>query len=402
MSDTKESIVEIKKNKLKQQLLKEMYLNGASSIIDLSKSLHSSPPSVNVLFLELIQEGWLTEVGTGNSKSGRKPILYGINPNHGYLLVWLINKFESTAVIYDLKNEVIAKVKISLIIEDNPAYASSILDKTIELLANHQIPHSKIIGIGVCMPGLIDKENGYNYSYPTSEQKSINVILGDYFQTFAFTINDAKAIALGEKRFGLARDYNNVLAINIDWGVGLGILINGEVFNGTSGFTGELGHIQVRGAGNGELCSCGKIGCLETVATAKVLIKRVKEELANGRVSKITQLCGGNIENVNEEIIIMATHSGDELCIDLLNEIGTELGKALSIAVHLFNPELILVDGLLAKAGKFITIPIEQAINKYCLSEFKSKLSVNTSQLGESAGFLGTFAFIIEHLFEEI
>ena len=402
MFETKESVVEIKKNKLKQQLLKELYLNGDNTIIDLSKTLHSSPPSVNVLFLELMQEGWLAEVGTGNSKSGRKPVLYGINAKHGFILTWLINKFESTVILYNLKNEVCAKLKFKLQIENNPAYGSFILEKSIEFLKNEGILAEKIIGIGVCMPGLIDKETGNNFSYPTHEGKAINILLSEYFKVPAFTLNDAKAIALGEKHYGLAREYNNVLAINIDWGVGLGILIDGEVFNGTSGFTGELGHIQVRGAGFGELCSCGKIGCLETVATAQVLIKRVKEELKNGRVSKIVQLTKGDIESVNEDMIIAATHSGDELCIDLLNEIGTELGKALSIAVHLFNPELILVDGLLAKADKFITIPIEQAINKYCLSEFKTKLTVNTSHLGESAGFLGTFAFVLEHLFENV
>jgi len=400
MHEAKESIVEIKKNKLKQQLLKELYLNGSNTIIDLSKTLHSSPPSVNILFIELMQEGWLTEVGTGNSKSGRKPVLYGLNANHGYILTWLINKFESTIVIYNLKNEICAKKKFKLQIENNAAYGTFILENSIEFLKKEGILNEKILGIGICMPGLIDKETWNNFSYPTNEGKAINILMSEFFNVPSYTLNDAKAIALGEKRFGLAHDFNNVLAINIDWGVGLGILINGEVFNGTSGFTGELGHIQVRGAG--ELCSCGKIGCLETVATAQVLIKRVKEELQKGRVSKIVQLTKGDIESVNEDMIIAATHSGDELCIDLLNEIGTELGKALSIAVHLFNPELILVDGLLAKADKFITIPIEQAINKYCLSEFKTKLSVNTSHLDESAGFLGTFSFVLERLFEEV
>ena len=395
-----ESVVEIKKNKLKQQLLKELYFNGTNTIIDLSKKLHSSPPSVNVLFIDLMQEGWLMEVGTGISKSGRKPVLYGLNPNHGLILTWLINKFDSTIILYNLKNEVCGKQKFKLQIENNPIYGAFIVEKSLEFIEKEGFSVEKILGIGVCMPGLIDTETGNNFSYPTTEGKAINVLLSEQFKVPSFTLNDAKAIALGEKRFGLAKGHSNVLAINIDWGVGLGILIDGEVFNGTSGFTGELGHIQVRGAG--ELCSCGKIGCLETIATAQVLIKRVKEELANGRVSKIYHLTKGNIESVDEDMIIAATHSGDELCIDLLNEIGTELGKALSIAVHLFNPELILVDGLLAKADKFITIPIEQAINKYCLSEFKTKLSVNTSHLGESAGFLGIFTFVLEHLFDEV
>jgi len=400
MSELKESIVEIKKNRIKQQLLKELYIKGPNTVIEICKFINSSPPSISMLFSELMEEGWVIETGTGSSKSGRKPTLYGLNPSHGYVLIWSINKIKSKAILFNLKHEIVSINEFPLSLENNLFYASFLLDKTNDILFENGLDTNKFIGVGISMPGLIDKNNGYNFSYENTEEKSLNDLFTKQLKIPAFTINDAKAIAFGEKRFGLAKNYNNVLVVSIDWGVGLGILVDGEVFNGTSGFSGELGHIQVRSTG--ELCTCGKIGCLETITTTKTLIRRVKEELKNGKVSKITKLTNGDFEKINEDLIITATHEGDELCIDLFHEIGTELGKALSIAIHLFNPELIIIDGLLARADKFITIPIEQAINKYCLINFKNNLKVKTSILKETAAYYGAYAYVMEHAFETI
>ncbi|MDJ1506702.1 ROK family protein [Xanthocytophaga agilis] len=398
MLEIKESVVEIKKSRLKHLLLKELYISGPSTVIKISKIVHSSPPSIAMLLNELAEEGWVMEVGVGSSKSGRKPVLYGLNSSHGFVVTWSISKVKGRLVLYNLNHDVYAEKDYNFKLENNNSYAAFIAEKTREFLKEEKIDISRIIGVGICMPGLIDKNTGYNYTHKNKEDKPLNALIEKYLDVPAFTLNDAKAIAFGEKRFGLAKDYNDVLAINIDWGVGLGILLKGEVFNGTAGFAGELGHIQVRPMG--ELCSCGKTGCLETVTTTEVLIRRVKEEIAKGRVSKILQLSNGEKDTITEDLIIAATHQGDELCIDLFQEIGTELGKALSIAVHLFNPELIIVDGLLARAGKFITIPIEQAINKYCLAEFRDHLKIKTSQLRESAASFGMYAYVMEHIFE--
>lgn len=398
MLDTKESVVEIKKSRLKHQLLKELYISGPSTVIKISKLVHSSPPSIAMLLSELTEEGWIMEVGVGASKSGRKPVLYGLNSSHGFVATWSISKVKATLVLYNLTHEVYASKEYSFKLDHTTNYALFIAEKTKEFLKEVSVELGRIIGIGISMPGLIDKQTGYNYTHATKENKPLNTLLEQLLAVPAFTLNDAKAIAFGEKRFGLAKEYNTVLAISIDWGVGLGILLDGEIFNGKAGFAGELGHIQVRP--QGELCSCGKTGCLETVTTTEVLIRRVKEEIAKGRVSKIWQLANADVQAINEDLIIAATHQGDELCIDLFQEIGTELGKALSIAVHLFNPELIIVDGLLARADKFITIPIEQAINKYCLAEFRDHLKIKTSHLRESAATFGVYAYVMEHIFE--
>ena len=398
--EAKESVVEIKKNRLKRFILKELHLNGSQSLADLSRLYHTSVPSMTVLISDLIRENWVIELGVGASKSGRKPALYGLAPTDRYVLVWDLDKYTARAVLFNLEHKVVSQASHGLPLANNLFYAPFLIDQTRAMLHQNGIEQSQLVGIGVSMPGLIDATTEFNYTYPTAENESLNTLIRAALDTPCFIVNDAKAAALGEKRFGLAKEVNHVLAVNIDWGIGMGILINGEIFQGSAGFSGELGHAKVRP--DGDLCTCGKTGCLETVASAAVLIARAKKEIEAGRATKLWHFCNGDANAIDGDMVIQAAHSGDELCIDLLCEVGLELGKALSTAVHLFNPQMIIINGLLAKAERYITIPIEQAIQKYCLVELRNKLTVQTSQLGNAARQYGTYSYLLERVIDSV
>ena len=187
-----------------------------------------------------------------------------------------------------------------------------------------------------------------------------------------------------------------MLAINIDWGVGLGIVVNGEVFQGASGFAGELGHIQVDP--EGELCYCGKIGCLNTITSASSLVRRVQRDIQDGQVSKLASF-RDNVAQIDIDELINAAYQGDSYAIDILHEAGFQLGKGLAIAISLFNPEVIIVDGVLATAATFILNTIEQAISKYCLSDFRNDMTIELTQLNGTAKWLGTHAYVMEDIF---
>jgi len=205
-------------------------------------------------------------LGVGASKSGRKPALYGLTPTERYVLVWDLDKYTARAVIFNLEHKLVCQTSYNLPLVNNLFYPPFLIDQTLAVLQSNGIEQSQLVGIGVSMPGLIDATTEFNYTYPTAENQSLSVLIQVALAIPCFIFNDAKASALGEKRFGLAKEVNYVLAINIDWGIGMGILINGEVFQGSAGFSGELGHVQVRP--DGDLYTCGKTGCLETVALA--------------------------------------------------------------------------------------------------------------------------------------
>jgi N-acetylglucosamine repressor len=398
LAEESTSVIDIRKNRLRSNLLLHLYQSGDTSINKMARLFHASIPSATGIVNELIREGWITETGTGPARAGRPPVLYGLNAKKYLTLIMDINRHDTQLVIFDLNNQLIVKRKIDIKLDDSTDFLEELFTETEKFLQFHDISKSKLWGIGVAMPGLIDSVKGINLTYLNLTPPGIPLVnyLKKHFALPVCLFNDTKATTIGEHRFGLAVNKSQVLTINIDWGVGLGIILNGEVFHGASGFAGELGHIQVKP--DGLLCHCGKIGCLDTITSALALIRRAKEGIANGRATILSQIVNNDLNKLDTSHIIEAVHAGDEFSIDLLSTVGTELGKGLATAVHLFNPEVIIIGGLLAEAGPFISNPIEQAINKYCLSDFKNQLSIHISKLGSKARLLGTQAHLFENL----
>jgi N-acetylglucosamine repressor len=392
------SVIDIRKNRIRSNLLLHLYQSGDTSINKMARLFHASIPSATGIVNELMREGWITETGTGPARAGRPPVLYGLNAKKYLTLIMDINRHDTQLVIFDLHNQLILRRKVDIRLDDSATFLEGLFKSTDDFLKSNNISHSKLWGIGVSMPGLINSSQGINLTYLNLTPPGVPLVdfLKKHFQLPVCLFNDTKATTIGEHRFGFAMEKSQVLTINIDWGVGLGIIINGEVFNGASGFAGELGHIQVKP--DGLLCHCGKIGCLDTITSALALIRQAKEGISSGRATILTQIVNNNLDLLDTSHIIEAVHAGDEFSIDLLSTVGTELGKGLATAVHLFNPEVIIVGGLLAEAGPFISNPIEQAINKYCLSDFKNSLSIHISKLGAKARLLGTQAHLFEHL----
>jgi len=392
------SVIDIRKNRIRSNLLLHLYQSGDTSINRMARLFHASIPSATGIVNDLIREGWITETGTGPARAGRPPVLYGLNAKKYMTLIMDINRHDTQLVVFDLHNQLILKRKVDIRLDDSATFLEQLFSATDDFLSANNINVKKLWGIGVSMPGLINSSQGINLTYLNLTPPGVPLVsyLKEHFKLPICLFNDTKATTIGEHRFGLAMEKSQVLTINIDWGVGLGIIINGEVFNGASGFAGELGHIQVKP--DGLLCHCGKIGCLDTITSAIALIRRAKEGINSGKATILSQIVNNDLDLLDTSHIIEAVHAGDEFSIDLLSTVGTELGKGLATAVHLFNPEVIIVGGLLAEAGPFISNPIEQAINKYCLSDFKNSLAIHISKLGAKARLLGTQAHLFEHL----
>jgi N-acetylglucosamine repressor len=391
------SVIDIRRNRLRSHLILALYQSGQTSINKMARLFHASIPSATGIVNDLIKEGWVTETGTGPARAGRPPVLYGLNAQKYYTLIMDINRHDTQLVVFDLDNQLIVKKQVDLKLEDSEEFLDALISETSAFLKLHSIKREKLWGIGMSMPGLVNVKKGINQTYPhlTRPDMPLSTRLERYFERPVLLINDTHATTIGEHRFGLAKGKKHVLTVNIDWGVGLGILLNGEVYNGATGFAGELGHIQVQP--EGLLCHCGKIGCLDTITSGFALIRQAREGIRAGRVTILPQMLKEN-EALETHHIIKAAHNGDEFCIDLLSKLGMELGKGIATTVHLFNPEIVIVTGVLAEAGPYISNPVEQAIHKYCLSDFKNSLSIRISELGSKARLWGVQAHLIEDL----
>ncbi|MCH5717699.1 ROK family protein [Niabella hibiscisoli] len=274
-------------------------------------------------------------------------------------------------------------------------FCGNILKSVRSLLSAVKIPRERIIGCSIGMPGLISQGLGENYTYLLDQtEQSLQQDLEAVLQLPVILQNDVKGAALAELRYGLAKGKQNVLVLLMDWGVGLGIIMDGEIRQGSWGFSGEIGHIPF--IEHGELCYCGKRGCLETVASGLALSKIARKDISSGTTSILGNLSKKDIQELAPSHIIDAANKGDQYAIQLLSDIGANIGKGTSTLIQLFNPELIILSGKIAEAKQYITLPMQQAINTYCMTQVREKTKIISSNHPEHFRIFGYAANAVE------
>jgi predicted NBD/HSP70 family sugar kinase len=229
--------------------------------------------------------------------------------------------------------------------------------------------------------------------------RPVGQVFSDKFGIDVLIENDAKTMAFAELRFGAARSKRNVLVINLDWGIGMGIIVNGKLYRGRDGFAGEFGHLPM--VENGLLCQCGKQGCLETVASGTALARRVKEGIREGKSSISLKKADEGLDKIEIHQVVQAALRGDQYAISILAGVGKWLGKGLSMLIQIFNPEMIILGGQVAEAHPFILPPIYQSIQIFCNPELGNEVPVKISELGPQAGIHGIAALLAEQFLDK-
>src|SRR5690606_14114250 len=205
-SEEVNSVVDIRKNRLRRTLLMTLYESGNTSINKLSKLFHTSIPSATTIINEMIKEGWLIEAGTVQARPGRPPALYGLNPERYYNLVIDINLRETTLNIFDLNNRLISQKAIHVQLVNEPSFLNRVLAVTNVFLKEENIHNQRLWGVGVAMPGLINSRSGVNQTYRnlTLSGCSPTQVLSTELNAPAYLINDTHGTTIGRQRFGLA------------------------------------------------------------------------------------------------------------------------------------------------------------------------------------------------------
>jgi len=386
----------------KHKLIKHLFNLGASSVSTLCEIMDMSTPSLLKLLTGLIDEGWIEKKGYGQSIGGRKPDLYCLKDKKILILCIDIELFNTKITVIDNNYNFILDVKtIPLPISKSRTDFFSLLNAQLQdILKSAGIDHKQLIGCSVGMPGLIDAEKGENYSYFLSDGENISLTAAfEKILNIPVVIqNDVNGSSMAEFTHGMAKGRKNVLVLLMDWGVGLGIIMDGKLRQGTCGFSGELGHMPF--IENGALCYCGKHGCLETVASGNALSEMAKEGILSGKNSMLSNLPNEELERIEPALIIKAANKGDQYAIQLLSNVGTHMGKGIAVLIQLFNPELIILSGKIASAKQYITLPMQQAINTYCMTQIREKTTIVSSELGEDSRLLGYAASGIDQFME--
>ena len=255
-----------------------------------------------------------------------------------------------------------------------------------------------VLGVGLGSPGPLDRSTGTILSTPNLGWRNFPLrdLVANELGLEASLDNDANTAALGECWMGAARDRDHVVAVTLGTGIGGGIVIDGEVFHGTSDVAGEIGHMTIDSTGR--KCSCGNYGCLEAYASGPAIAARAAEGLESGSASALVELVDGELEEITAATVYEAIVAGDAYSAEVMRETAKFLGTGIANLINILNPEMVVISGGVTRAGRHLMEPLQAEVRRRAFREAADACEIVTGELGDMAGVIGAAGvFKLEH-----
>lgn len=376
-----------KNNLIKRNILSLVATSGECTIADLSKSLGISVPTVTKLVGELTEVGIVAERGKAETQGGRRPSVFGLADTGIFFAGAAIGREGISMVLCDLGNGIADSTFAPIRLEDTDQCFEAVADALAEFLAHS----NRIMGIGVSIPGRVNPESGVSHRWFADPERPLRRRLEERLGLKVCLDNDTRAMCYAEYSATPAGAAQNMLYVNLGRGMAVGIVAGGQLYYGHSGFAGEFGHTPM--FDNNVICSCGKRGCLETEVSAFAVENSMAALLESGVNSSLRpsyELTG----TVRIDDIIDAARHDDTLSIELIEQVAEKAGKSIAVLLNIFNPELVVVGGSLARAGDHLMLPLLAATNKHSVGLVYNDTRFRPAQLDTNAGALGSAMMI--------
>lgn len=381
-----------KNNLIKRSIIAHMALNGECTLSELTKELHISVPTMTKLVQELVDENIVSNLGKEETPGGRRPNVFGLASSAIYFAGVNVGRDNMYFLITDLQNNIIKEeIDSTFELQDRPQCLEHICTKIEHFIDHCGIDRGKILGLGVCITGRVNPDTGRSYKYFTSSELPIREILEQRIGIRVLLENDTRARCYAEYTCGKSKNESDVIYLHMGRGVAIGVVVDGQLYYGKSGFAGEFGHIPF--FDNEIICSCGKKGCLETEVSGIALEEKMCHLIEKG-VNTILKEKYDKDKTIHIDDIIAAAKNDDNLSIELIEEAGEKVGKAVAFLINIFNPETVIVGGNLAAAGDYIMLPMKSATNKYSLNLVYKDTKFRLSKMNENASAWGVAMLI--------
>lgn len=340
---------------------------GATSRADLAKLLKLSAPSVSNNINQLLQKKLLLEIGEGDSAGGRRPILLDFNYRYGYIIGVDLSGQDLKIALSDLKPEIMELRKFDI---SNEKSGRKILDIIIEtivaLFAKHQLNLKQLLTIVVGFPGVVNEATGRMALLPlwvyVWDEINLHEELQKKFKSKVIIKNDINLAALGESRYGLGREYHNLVYVSIDRGVGAGVVIDNRLYEGTRRAAGEIGYLA--SDATDVAFDHQNFGPLESRVGLPGLIRKIREDLRAGCDSRIRDLAQGDPERVDLRVIKAAVSLEDPYILGEMVRIQNQLAVIMANIGILLDLELVLLGGQLTSLGYDFLKPLNEMVGK--------------------------------------
>lgn len=383
-------------------ILEVIRKNGPISRTDISKITELNIVTVSNYVNHYIKKGLVVEGELDESTGGRKPVLVELNPKAGYIVGVGLNMLSTVGVLVDLEINVIAEVKRERNPENSESVIENMIDMAQEIIEKAEIDRSKIVGVGVGVPGIID-ERGRTIRWPQSlGEKDVNVCLSikDSFERRlnipTFVENDANAAVLGEKWLGLDRDVRHMLYMFS--GVGCGVLINGEIYRGATGAAGELGITSPKADKDYAQQIASQLGRWEMDLGMAV---KARQYIEKGESSILRDFVGGDLSKISFKEIVKGVKERDRLTLRVVDEVGQDLGKKIAFLVNLLNPEVVVIGGGIEDCGAPLLDAVKNSVKEWSVEEASSQVKIIPSAFGENAVALGVVGIVAREVFAQ-
>ncbi len=346
-----------------------------------------SRTTVGTIIDELLAEGLVRESGSERAlpSGGRRVIPVHFNAGVANIVGVALGRHRLILVVTDLSATILGRSEVPFPAFDGPEVCLPRLASAIRaFLEEHHVSWSNVIGVGLGMPGILMDGVCRAPTIPGWEGFPIEARIRALVQRPIYLDNNARLGALGESRFGTARDAASLLYVRVGTGIGGGLVLAGQVYRGGAGSAGEIGHMVVDP--HGRRCACGTLGCLETFAGKQAIIDRVRD-----RIPKVTDIV----------TVLERAQAGDAVCVEALRVAGESIGAIVAGLVNFISPELVVVDGSTMRAGDLVLAPIRAAVAAKSLETPRSYTRIISGALGNIAIPLGGVASVLDAVFRD-
>ena len=352
--------------------------------------------TVSSLVSQLLHNQFVREIGQGPTSFGRPGVLLELNPEAGTILGLEIGVDFILLMLTDFKAQVLWRWEERNGDNRDPEWALGRVCELIEqAFAKSREFGLSVLGIGVGIPGLVDVETGVVLFAPNLRWKDVPVrdVLRKRFPVPIIVDNDANTAALGEKYFGAAQDSDIFVYLTVGVGLGGGVFIGDQLYRGHRGYAGEVGHMTL--VENGMVCNCGNRGCWETLVSQTAVLNRVKRAIQAGESTKLVSDEDGSIVIGD---VLRATHENDPVARAALQETGHYLGIGIANLVNVFNPEMVILGGILCRGGDVLLPAIQEVLKDRAFYEQYDEVKVSISTYGFDACVMGGIALVLNNI----
>lgn len=362
--------------------------SGGMSRSELADKMGLTRAAVSLIVNDLLESNVVREAEIRSAPNGRPPINLEVKPKAGLVGAIDMGVTHAGIAIADFTGRILQDAEFPFDIRNEPARClETINEKLLELMKAQGISKSEISAVGVGAPGPVITEAGTVVSPPIMPGWDGYPIRGELEKFWGCPVtlnNDAELGALGEWGYGAGRGEENIAYIKVGSGIGAGLILNQQIYAGTTGAAGEIGHITIDE--DGPPCSCGNHGCLEVFAGGYAIAREGQSLVQSGKRTLLSDLPA---ERIGAREVAEAARRGDLYAQEILRQAGAHIGVALASLVNLFNPSMIIIGGGVAEAGDILTTPIRDALRERAMRASEQSVRIATAMLGRRSVLIG-------------